>query len=127
MKAIRIVSGQVEMKAELYDTPTGKAVSGILPVEGRVSRWGDEIYFPIPLELKEEPDARADVSVGDLGYWPVGRAFCIFFGPTPVSTDDRPHAASAVNVFGKIIGDASRLKAILPGATLCIRSLGDIP
>ena len=63
-----------------------------------------------------ETDARTEVAIGDLGYWPVGSAFCIFFGPTPVSTDDTPRAYSPVNVFGRITGDASLLKSVRDGA-----------
>ena len=50
-------------------------------------------------------DAREIVGKGDLGYWPQGPAFCIFFGPTPISTGDEIKPASAVNLFGKVIGD----------------------
>ena len=65
-----------------------------------------------------EADAREDVDVGELGYWPSGPAFCIFFGPTPVSTDDRPRAYSPVNVFGRTLDDASVLKNVPGGAAV---------
>ena len=45
------------------------------------------------------------VDVGDLAYWPPGRAFCIFFGPTPVSRGTACRPASPVNVVGKIVGE----------------------
>jgi hypothetical protein len=123
MKRIQIVCGKVTLKAEVYATPTGKAILAALPIEGRVSRWGDEIYFSIPIHLSEEPDASASVAVGDLGYWPFSNAFCIFFGPTPVSVDEKPHAASPVNVFGRIIGDATRLKTILSGTPVVVHEI----
>jgi hypothetical protein len=53
--------------------------------------------------------------VGELGYWPPGSAFCIFFGRTPASTDDRPRAASAVNILGRIQGDATVFKTVSSG------------
>jgi hypothetical protein len=62
--------------------------------------------------MPQEGDARELLSVGDLAYWPVGQAFCIFFGPTPVSTDERPRAYSPVNVLGTILGDSEALKSI---------------
>jgi len=65
----------------------------------------------------------SNVEVGDLGYWPGGQAFCIFFGPTPVSTDDRPRAASPVNIFGRILGDATQLKAVKNAATVRVELL----
>ena len=97
---IRFASYQVE--AELFDTPTGRAIYEALPFQENVSLWGDEIYFEIPVENKLEPGSRAAVTVGDLAYWPNMPAFCIFFGPTPVSTGSIPVAASAVNIFGKL-------------------------
>jgi hypothetical protein len=56
--------------------------------------------------------------VGELGYWPPGSAFCIFFGRTPASTDDRPRAASAVNIIGKVLGDATVFKAVASGTKI---------
>jgi len=97
---IRFASYNVE--AELYDTPTAKAIYNSLPIHENISQWGDEIYFEIPLEIPLEPDARPAVSVGDLAYWPNMPAFCIFFGPTPVSSGKTPVAASSVNIFGKL-------------------------
>ena len=40
--------------------------------------------------------------MGDVCYWPQGEALCIFFGPTPASTDEKPRAASPVTVVGRI-------------------------
>ena len=104
------------LQAEIFDTPTGRAILAALPLEGAANIWGDEIYFDIPVTLDQEPDAREDVAVGDLGYWPMGSAFCIFFGPTPVSQGNAPRAYSPVNVFGRILGDPQVLKAVSDGA-----------
>jgi hypothetical protein len=112
MATIRIEVEGIRLAAELNQSATARSISDNLPLEGRVNIWGDEIYFDIPLKLELESDARTEVSIGDLGYWPVGTAFCIFFGPTPVSTDDRPKAYSPVNVFGRITGDATLLKSV---------------
>ena len=98
---IRFATYRVE--AKLYDTPTGRAIYDALPFQRNVNRWGDEIYFEIPIKTPLEADAKAEVSVGDLAYWPNMPAFCIFFGPTPVSTGSTPVAASPVNVFGRLL------------------------
>jgi hypothetical protein len=111
-KMITIHAGEIEVQAELNDSETAAAIHQILPVEGTANLWGEEIYFEIDLELEPEADASEAVEAGDLAYWPEGRAFCIFFGPTPVSTDSRPRAYSPVNVFGRITGDASRLNRV---------------
>jgi hypothetical protein len=100
------------LQARLNDSPTAQELLKQLPIESRVNTWGEEIYFEIPVDMPQEGDARELLSVGDLGYWPVGRAFCIFFGPTPVSTDERPRAYSPVNILGKILGDSEDLKSI---------------
>jgi hypothetical protein len=100
------------VQARLNDSPTAQELLKQLPIEGQVNTWGEEIYFEIPVNMPQEPDAQEILSVGDLGYWPMGQAFCIFFGPTPVSTDERPRAYSPVNVLGTILGDSEALKSI---------------
>jgi len=110
----------LSVQAELNDTNTAEKIFKALPIEGTVNLWGDEIYFDIPLELDLENDARADVEVGELGYWPSGPAFCIFFGPTPVSRDEKPRAYSPVNIFGRIIGDTTQLKTVSNGSKIRI-------
>jgi len=113
--------------AELNDSPTSKAIWDQLPMESRVNTWGEEIYFEIPVNMPQEPHAREILSVGDLAYWPVGQAFCIFFGPTPVSTDDRPRAYSPVNLVGKILDDCDGLRSIQNQETVRIEQLGSTP
>ena len=112
---ITITAGSVTLEAELNDGPTAQAIWEALPISGRANTWGDEIYFTIPVQAEEEPDARADVTVGELGYWPVGSAFCIFFGPTPASDGPEPRAASPVNILGRVLGDATEFRQVGAG------------
>ena len=118
---ITITAGDVILEAELNDSETAKQIFASLPLSGQANVWGEEIYFEIPLALTAETDARVDVGVGELGYWPAGKAFCIFFGPTPVSTDDQPRAYSPVNVFGRITGDARQLLAVDAGTVVRVQ------
>ncbi len=118
MQKIKISVENVSVEAELLDTPTAKKILEALPLESSVNVWGDEIYFDVPVNLEPEQDARAEVDVGDLAYWPAGPAFCIFFGPTPVSVGDEPRAYSPVNVFGKVVGDPKQFKSITGQATI---------
>jgi hypothetical protein len=120
MAKINISAGNISLEAEILDTPTASKILEALPLESSANVWGDEIYFDIPLRLEQEPDARADVEVGDLAYWPAGPAFCIFFGPTPVSTGDQPRAYSPVNVFGRVLGDARQFKGISSGTAVMV-------
>ena len=110
---VRIVLEDGELSARLDDSPSATAIADVLPLEGKANRWGDEIYFTIPVQVEEAADARQDMGIGELGYWPVGAAFCIFFGPTPVSDGSTPRAYSNVNPFGHIDADESTIKATL--------------
>lgn len=112
----------MELSAELSDNATAEAIFQALPLEGRANVWGEEIYFDIPVAIPLATDAVEEVEVGTLAYWPTGSAFCIFFGPTPVSTSDKPRAYSPVNVFGRITGDATVLKRVADGTPVTITS-----
>ena len=120
-KRICIAAGDVEATAELNSTATAEAIWQALPIEGRASLWGDEIYFSIPVSLELEAGQEL-VSLGDLGYWPEGKAFCIFFGPTPISQGNEIRPASPVTVFGKIIGDAAILKEVARETGIKVRN-----
>ena len=122
MVKIMIEVENISMEAELLDTPTALKIADALPLEGSVNVWGDEIYFDIPLTIDQEPGASQDVEVGDLGYWPAGPAFCIFFGPTPVSSGDQPRAYSPVNVFGRVLDNPQLFKSVPNGAAIRITS-----
>ena len=115
MKKIIIEAAGEQLTARLNESPTSQLIWEALPVEGRANIWGEEIYFDIPVEADQEPDARAEVEVGELGYWPMGRAFCIFFGPTPVSNDEKPCAASPVNILGMVESDVAPLLSVRDG------------
>lgn len=119
MRKIRIRAGGVEAIAELNNTKTADAIWEALPLTASGNTWGDEIYFSIPVKLAEE-DGQAIVSLGDLGYWPPGRAFCIFFGPTPASTGQEIRPASPVNVFGQLEGDPTIFKAVPDGQEVTV-------
>ena len=101
--------------ARLNNSPTVEKLINALPVEGKANIWGEEIYFEVPVSTAPERDAQEEVDVGTIAYWPSGRAFCIFFGPTPVSTGENPRAYSPVNILGKIEGEVSGLKKVKQG------------
>ena len=117
--AVRIAAGNVELTGELDDSETAKAIAQALPIEAQASTWGDEIYFAIPVSCGSE-NPQEVVELGDLAYWPPGSAFCIFFGRTPASEGDEIRPASAVNVIGRVEGDATALKAVPDGARVVI-------
>jgi hypothetical protein len=104
----------VTATATLDGSRTADAIWKALPLEAKVSTWGDEIYFDIGVTIAAEAPKEV-VAVGDLAYWPPGSAFCIFFGRTPASTGDEPRAASGVNVFGRVAGDPTIFKKVRAG------------
>jgi uncharacterized protein len=110
---MRIRLGALTMDAELNDSPTAGKVAAVLPITTSFNTWGDEIYFSIPVHAEVEDTAQEVVQIGDLGYWPPGRAFCIFFGQTPMSQPGQIRPASAVNVIGKVLGDATQFKGVM--------------
>lgn len=123
-RQIRIRAGQLIMEAELNESPTALAIYEALPLSIPASTWGDEIYFSIPVKQKLDNTAAEIVQVGDLGFWPTGQAFCIFFGRTPVSRGDEIRPASAVNIIGKVIGDARTFKTVNDGDLIELDVIG---
>ena len=114
MMHIRLTTGDRVFEAELNQTETAKAIAGVLPIEFSGSVWGDEIYGEISISPAND-ETTLQIEVGDLGYWPPGRAFCIFYGPTPASVDEKPVPASEVILIGRILGDATTLRGSKPG------------
>jgi len=109
--AIRI--GTLTIEAELNETPTAQKIAAALPLHTSFNTWGDEIYFAIPVDADLDESAQNIVEVGDLGYWPPGKAWCIFFGQTPMSQPGKIMPASSVNVIGKVLGDATQFKTVM--------------
>ena len=116
-RRIRITAGAVSADAVLNDSATATAVWNALPLSVPGQTWGDEIYFGIPVKAKPE-SPQETVEMGDLGYWPPGSAFCIFFGPTPASRGQEIRPASPVTVFGRIVGKATVFTAVRAGTAI---------
>jgi hypothetical protein len=124
MKKIKITAGNVVMEADIKEGAFSKALLKIFPIEASASTWGEEIYFPIPIE--DHPDGsqqQETVELGDLGYWPPGKAFCIFFGTTPVSRGDEIRPASAVYVFGKVSGNPKEFLKVHDGDAVRVEAV----
>jgi hypothetical protein len=115
---IVVIAGDLRLRGLLGESATAQALATALPLEGRAHRWGEEIYFAIPVAVELEPEARTVVQVGDLGFWPPGQAFCIFFGPTPGSAPGEIRPASAVNLVGRLTDDATILTTIAAGTSV---------
>ncbi len=110
------------LKPLLSNTKTASVIIKALPFESVAHRWGEEIYFDIPVELELE-NGKEVLDVGDIAYWPPGKSLCIFFGPTPSSKGSEVRAYSAVSVFGKIIGDARIFKTVKEGERIRVEAV----
>lgn len=118
-KTITISTGSVAVEAELVENKTSKAIWEALPLNSVVNTWGEEIYFSIPVSAGPE-NGQETVNAGDIAYWPPGKAFCIFFGPTPASQGNEIRAASKVNVFGRLTGNPGILRRVTDGAKISV-------
>jgi len=114
-KRIRIRAESAMGEAELNETPTATMLWKSLPVEGFANTWGQEVYFKIPVDAEMEDNARQVMEKGEIAYWPMGQAFCIFFGPTPASRGNEIRAYSPVNVLGRIVGDPAVFQNVKDG------------
>jgi len=117
---IKIKAENIEIQATLNDSPTAKKIAEQLPLESIGNRWGGEIYFSIPVEAELEEDSRDVLEAGELGYWPAGNAFCIFWDSTPASSGDEIRSASNVNIIGSVKGDCSVLNDVPGGTTIFV-------
>jgi len=124
-RRINIHVGEINLTANLNETETADRIWEALPFEVNGTRWGEEIYFEIPVELATASDARQEMAVGELAYWPQGHAFCIFFGPTPVSLGEEPRAYSDVNPFGQIEEGSELLTSVEDRATVTVTRLNE--
>lgn len=112
---IKITLGESRYNARLYDTPTARKIAANLPLDAEVNTWGEEIYFPLPLEAEKEEEAQDVQEVGNICYWVNGQVVAIFFGPTPVSEGEEPRAIEPVNLVGRLEGSLESLKEVRGG------------
>jgi hypothetical protein len=120
-RRIIIEAGDIKGEAILAESDAATAIWDSLPIESTCSTWGDEVYFDISMTLSLDETAKEVVDKGDIGYWPTGRALCIFFGLTPAGRGDEIRPASAVNMVGKIVGDPRVFNKVPSGAKVKVK------
>jgi uncharacterized protein len=120
---VRFDFGSLTLDAELFDTPTAKAIAAALPISAAALTWGEEVYFDIPVKVAREKDARAVVTPGEIAYWPDGHAIAIGFGRTPISKGDETRLASPCNVWAKALGDVKALGNVRAGTRIKVTAL----
>ncbi len=123
MRRVRMVIGDVVLRAELLATPTAEAIWRALPIESRASTWGEEVYFQTPLELAGEADARTVLELGEIAFWLAGNCIAICFGPTPVSHGEEPRLASPGNVWAHSLDDVALLAGVADGEAIRVEAI----
>lgn len=122
MAHLRIIVGEVVIRAECFETPTAKAILEAAPFESQANTWGEEVYFATPVSMPADEGARAVVEAGDLAFWPDGDAIAIGFGPTPISQGDEIRLAAPCNIWGKALDDVTLLKSVSAGETVRVEA-----
>jgi uncharacterized protein len=124
MARIRFDFGTLTLDAELFDTPTARAIAAALPIASSALTWGEEVYFEVPVKVAREKDARAVVAPGEIAYWPDGHAIALGFGRTPISKGDETRLASACNIFARALADVKVLAKVRAGARVGVIRIG---
>jgi uncharacterized protein len=123
MTRIRFDFGTLSLEAELFDTPTARAVAAALPLASSVLTWGEEVYFEVPVKVAREKGARAVVTPGEVAYWPEGHCIALGFGRTPISQGDETRLASPCNIFAKALGDVKALAKVRAGTRVEVSAI----
>ena len=107
-KLIKVVFSEFNesLSVELDDSRSPRTVKAILenlPVETIVNKWGQELYTGRTPIVAQEENAKSEVGLLDVAFWPEGNALCLFYGPTPISKVGKIVPASPVNIVGRIV------------------------
>lgn len=127
MAELKIKIGSLELTAQASEENplTFKAILDKLPIQGAVKTWGQEIYFFVPFSIAEE-QGKIVVEPGEIGFWPGGPGIAIFWGKTPASENNKPTAASPVNVFARLKKiPKEKLDAVEEGTPVFIERIGE--
>jgi uncharacterized protein len=114
-KVLFAIEGYGDANAELFRFAAPRTADALLkrlPVQGRAAIYGEEVYFKVPVKAPAE-NPRSTIEVGSVGYWPMGDAVCVFFGPT------RPY--SPVNLLGRITAGLELFRGVKEGTLIEIR------
>ena len=125
MRTIEMTIGDVVITAELFDTPTADAIFAALPMTSTARTWGEEVYFPTPVSVPKEADARDVVEAGELAFWVEGSSIAIGFGRTPVSRGDEIRLAAPTNIWGRAVDDVRRLARVADGDPIRLARVAD--
>ncbi|MBT2443540.1 hypothetical protein J7E93_26285 [Streptomyces sp. ISL-36] len=111
--------------ATIDETPTSKALVGVLPLSSTARTWGEEVYFDTPVSAALEADARQVVEPGTVAFWTEGDALALPYGATPISRGDECRLASPCNLLGALDGDPHILATVRDGDPIRVELVAD--
>ncbi len=126
-RTLRLKIGKIIIDADLFSTPTADALYAAAPFEARVTTWGQDVYFTIPLHLPMEEDAREVLELGELAFRVEGEAVELGFGPTPRSLGKEIRLARPANIWGRTHADLRQLRHVEPGQLIRVEPLETTP
>ena len=117
MHNINLKFSSYTINIKLRSTKTAIAIKNILPFKSTVKKWGEEIYFEIPIEesLDLENDAKDIINVGEIAYWIEGKCIAIGYGRTPISKGNEIKLAARTNIWGDALLNIKELNKIKDG------------
>ncbi len=114
-KKCKICIKNHEIVVNLKNTSTADLIWKSLPLNSDVHLWGEEVYFYTNLTSELESDAKDVISLGEIAYWPSGKAIAIGYGKTPISVFDEIRLADRCNIWGETEYDLKKLKDVGSG------------
>ncbi len=123
---IRIAWKSTYVTATLHETPTARALAGVLPCVSQANTWGEEVYFAVPTPaVALEPDAQQVVEPGTVCFWVEGNSLALPYGPTPISIGDECRLAARTNIVGQLDSDPRVLATVRDGDAITVSLVED--
>ena len=123
MKKCKITIDKIIFEVVLFNSPTANKIWNSLPISSNIKTWGKEIYFYTNVVANKEPNAKSIIELGEIAYWPTGKAIAIGFGKTPISQKDEIRLADDCNIWGETKFNLKKLENIAEGQPIKIEKI----
>ena len=123
MKKCKITIDKIIFEVVLFNSPTANKIWNSLPISSNIKTWGKEIYFYTDIVANKEPNAKSIIELGEIAYWPSGKAIAIGFGKTPISQKDEIRLADDCNIWGETKFNLKKLENIAEGQPIKIEKI----
>ncbi len=126
LRSCKIVINNYEIIAELNKTLTANKIWNSLPISSMIHTWGHEIYFNTNISVEIEEKAKQIIKIGEIAYWPTGKAIAIGFGRTPISVGNEIRLASKCNVWATTDFALTKLISVSEGEKVFVEQCDTI-